>query len=942
MKIPRWLLALALLLLAAPVLAGAEGPAYLVKDLKTVGVEPLEPGSGADFSSYLTVNGRVIFFGFLHPWSDCGLWVTDGHPGGAERIVNLCGTVTTLDGNSRLRMDASTGSVAWFEDVSGLLWRTDGTSAGTYPLGVQVSGQYFDTPPALGPDGALYFSGCAPGEPYPEDCEPWRSDGTLQGTRLLRDIHPGPGGSRPSSFTPEGRRVLFIANGGLWSTDGTTAGTQELVRLPGLYSYIDSFLVKGDQIYILANANLWVFDRKSGTSRLIRGFPEEFGSHLNVITGVTLQEDAGRVLLYQFDENHSPFRFSLWETDGTRAGTRRFGSPNVFNEMDPRVFAVGGGHLVLAAALGTPGTPERLWSIAPGSRQPVLLTGCPGRCPQVSFDPAVVWHDRLYFAGMDARHGRELWTTDGTAQGTRMIADLCPGACDGGPMQLRVALDRLVFTDPKGDLWASDGTAEGTVRLADTGNPYPSIYLPLDLTELGGRIVFTGLDPAGGRQPFASDLTPQGTDVLDRIGGRVLAASSQALGLAAAGSRAVFYACDDRTGGLWGSDGTEAGTVLLPGTEGPCEPHFGIFQPAGGLAYFDFDGGLWRTDGTPGGTIPLLDSGPIAMAPLGGRLLFVVDPAPGDPPDPDTGRDFLFYTTDGTPQGTREAFSVRFPQVPNGYFFTGLQGLVFFLATTPSGHFGLWRTDGTAAGTFPLLDALLPIDSQRYEAAVLNGKTYFLAAKRKFGYTLWVNDGTPTGTTPVLSDASGPRPVSPYGLTAFRGALYFFDASGQGGNPELWRTDGTAAGTHLVMAFPLPPYAPPAYDYPDPGPLTPVGDQLFFRADTLGHGRELWKTDGTPEGTVLVKDIAPGPATSRLTSLTAAGGRLYFTADDGEHGNELWESDGTAAGTRLVQDILPGPASSDPQDLTAAEGILYFTANDGEHGRELWALPLPR
>jgi ELWxxDGT repeat protein len=90
----------------------------------------------------------------------------------------------------------------------------------------------------------------------------------------------------------------------------------------------------------------------------------------------------------------------------------------------------------------------------------------------------------------------------------------------------------------------------------------------------------------------------------------------------------------------------------------------------------------------------------------------------------------------------------------------------------------------------------------------------------------------------------------------------------------------------------------------------------------------------------MVKDIAPGPAHSRLESLTAVGSRLYFTATDGEHGLELWTSDGTTEGTRMVQDILPGSVSSWPQDLAAADGNLFFTADDGEHGRELWALPL--
>src|SRR5207253_442632 len=244
---------------------------------------------------------------------------------------------------------------------------------------------------------------------------------------------------------------------------GTSAGTRELVRIPGLY--VESFLVHGKEIYVKADGDFWVFDTRSGKSRRIRGFPEDFGSHLKLITGVTLQEAGGRVLLDQFDFASDPSMYSLWETDGTRAGTRVLGPPSVFSILDGRVFAVGGGRIVFAAGQGR-GDPERLWSLAPGTRRPVLLTGCPERCPAVSFDPAVVFHDRLYFAGLDARHGRELWTTDGTPQGTRRVADLCPGACDGGPVQLRVALGRLVFTDPKGDLWSSDGTAAGTVRLA--------------------------------------------------------------------------------------------------------------------------------------------------------------------------------------------------------------------------------------------------------------------------------------------------------------------------------------------------------------------------------------------------------------------------------------------------------------------------------------------
>lgn len=115
-----------------------------------------------------------------------------------------------------------------------------------------------------------------------------------------------------------------------------------------------------------------------------------------------------------------------------------------------------------------------------------------------------------------------------------------------------------------------------------------------------------------------------------------------------------------------------------------------------------------------------------------------------------------------------------------------------------------------------------------------------------------------------------------------------------------------------------------------------VGSTLYFRAWTLEHGWELWKSDGTETGTVMVKDIYPGPNNGYPSYMTAYNRELYFNADDGVHGAELWKTDGTDVGTLLVKDIWTGGNWGNPQDLTVLNGLLYFAANDGVHGWEFW------
>jgi ELWxxDGT repeat protein len=176
---------------------------------------------------------------------------------------------------------------------------------------------------------------------------------------------------------------------------------------------------------------------------------------------------------------------------------------------------------------------------------------------------------------------------------------------------------------------------------------------------------------------------------------------------------------------------------------------------------------------------------------------------------------------------------------------------------------------------------------------------------------------------PSTAAGSDPRVV---------GATLFFRAwgnSSSGTGYELWKSDGSYTGTVLVKDI------QPGLEGSSPGPFTGVNGVAFFPADDGVHGVELWRSDGTESGTALVKDIEPPlPASSTPTSLTVSGSMLYFTAWSPATGTELFASDGSEAGT-LSLDVWPGTQSSSPSALTPFDGDLLFWANGGA-GWRLW------
>lgn len=115
-----------------------------------------------------------------------------------------------------------------------------------------------------------------------------------------------------------------------------------------------------------------------------------------------------------------------------------------------------------------------------------------------------------------------------------------------------------------------------------------------------------------------------------------------------------------------------------------------------------------------------------------------------------------------------------------------------------------------------------------------------------------------------------------------------------------------------------------------------IAEKLYFAASNGTDGLEPWVSDGTPDGTYMLKNINEVDGNSAPREFTEHNGKVYFTANDGIHGRELWVTDGTESGTQLIKDINPNTTDDGPVELKSGLGYLFFRANDGVYGAEPW------
>lgn len=628
-------------------------------------VKDIRPGASSGSVGEMTAVGSLLFFEANDGTTGVELWVSDGTEGGTTGLDLNPGA-----GNFYPNDITAAGTHAVFEafDVVGgsrVLWKSDGTAVGSTILGatgIPSTGGLT----GLDSDTVLFtiFQSGVTGY------ELWKGTISTNTVELVKDINPGSSSSLYGQLTSMhkiGSEVFFSATdssasngdpeGELWKTDGTEGGTVKIAE-------INESPRSGEPVHMATLGNRVLFTRigvSSFNQRLLLasdGTPDGVVEIKELSIWRRIHEiiPVGNIAYLLVANTESSIKkWELWKTNGTTAGTVQ-----VHDDIGEYVTS--------------------------GSNPPRP-------------DNFTVMGNKLFFVTATDEEGRELWTSNGTTAGTKMVKDIRPGTSSSSPGSLVVFKDQLYFraaiSVSTSTLWRSDGTTGGTEEI-----PWGGLTSPDKLTVVGDTLFL-----------IASYIPPGPNFYRDRE--------------------------------LWKTDGTEGGTALVkdirPGLDGSFGTHL---TTVGGTLFFTASDGvngqeLWKSDGTEGGTMMVEDivsgsdgSQPSELFEFDDSLFFVVDDGVHGPE---------LWKSDGTPGGT-DLFKDTRPgstlgQGPQEFFLVGDH--FFFRAGADAEGEELWRSDGTPEGTMSFDINVGPAGSGPTIFAHTLNRLLFSAAESATGRELW-------------------------------------------------------------------------------------------------------------------------------------------------------------------------------------------------------------
>lgn len=715
---------------------------------------------------------------------------------------------------------------------------------------------------------------------YTSGSELWKTTGSTASTIRLKAFQ-GIG-----NLTAVGGLLYFSANDGsgleLWKSNGTPSGTVRVKDIfPGPTGSLPEWLVAiGSTVFFIANngitgRELWKSDGTAAGTMLVKDILKVTGG-----SGGAYLANVNGVLF--FTANDGINGFELWKSDGTDAGTVMVKDIRSGTKVSssPRVITNVNGVAFFTADDGIKG--RELWKSNGTASGTVLVKDLIAGSASTNYQNLTTVGSILFFSANDLIHGEELWKSNGTTAGTLMVKDLTPGPLTSGRRgdfssrmnNFRNINGKLYFEAYKNNdfyNWKSDGTEAGTVAFALCNN--------VGIYQVDAKYTFYK----------NSVFFYNGSQTNDIVSIDLM--KEDAAGTVSQVSTLYLNDYYEPTISMLVKSG---GYLFLTGRENPTQGH-----------------ALFRSDGTAAGTqliidnVPMKDqsSNPEHMVTIGSTVYFTAYSLEG----------FTVWATNGTPAGTRSLITVDAVTTT-----MNANGKLAFVGWK-DGSVDIYTSDGTVAGT-----KKIPITSRPPEYVYItellfvNGK-FILIYRGEFydsPYYLFYADGTTSGELAQFKYV--------YGLTALGTTIYFGGEQAATG-AELWKTDGTRAGTKMVEdILPGPTGSWPAS-------MKPYKNQLYFSATDSVHGYELWRSNGTTSGTLMLKNTSLANNTTGYASLQnfiVVNNILYFTYDDAVNG-WLWKTDGTSAGTSMIKQVDPIYRMINGNDR------LYFLSSAG--GYQLWS-----
>jgi len=813
---------------------------------KSLLLKDIFPGHNSGLSgspSFVKVNDRIYFLA-QQSFSGYQIWSTDGTVAGTIKEKDLISDYS-IDG-----LVVAGNKIFYY--VQNELWSYDTISKDmlklkTFVYSGDVKMYSFNNKLILGADDGVHGK------------EIWKSDGTLAGTVILKDIIPNTAGSISGDFNilMLNNKFYFIANLGtgyaLYESDGTDAGTVLVkpLRAPTLNGVsADNYFVFEGFDPDAGGMEPWISDGTAAGTKMLKNIRPGNTSSMANSKFIRLNNK-----IY-FDNNSngvsSTYGDYVWETDGTEAGTVLFNTPP---ETELYGKSSDSQHLILTK----PNYGNRYWITNGNSSQTFEVTDI-GMPYNNSF---IDLNSKIYLTGSVPKNGMELFSIDPVSHTTSLASDISRFE-SSTPHSFHVLNNELIFVagdrQYNNQLYKRNKNTLQLERLSSfESNSFIGMFSnPQDTFFKVGNYLYTkngSPNPMSGM--YRTDGTAANSGVLSTSPGTVTYDNSFYVNL---NDNILLFSGYNNVLGteLWKIDNTSDTAVLVKdiSTDNMGSMYNTDSQTAvlNGFAYFvakeNGKLGIWKSDGTSVGTSKAIQ----------------------------------FSYQDGTDGDIKVLKSFN-----NKLFFTKRQE-----NNSSNSQNELWTSDGDQASATLLKVYTIPYGGGNIsrETEVLNGKLFYITTGYPSG--LHSTDGTVTGTTDILNSNF-------FGEPKFKkcGNQLFFTNNN---SSQLWRTDGTASGTYSL-----------ASNFSSLKDIICTNDYLYF---LNGGSQKVWKTDGTVSNTVpmdifVINDDSQLLPNENIEKLATDGERLYLSIATKNHGSELYE----------VTDTLPVYLTTDDIRITDGKNI---------------------